>query len=626
MAQIYGELIRAQLQVSASDLTPTATGLVYFNSSTGLKWHTGSGWKTAVDLDSTQSLAGKTLDSSCNVDAGSLPIVSLEKGGLGLDATTITGLVRISSPGGVSAGQINSTDIPDLTVLYSKLDLADGDIPQAKVENLTTDLSAKVSANAGITAATKTKITYDDKGLVTAGADLVSADIPATLLSKVVSSTAAMTGALTLPVGSTGDRAGLSTQGMVRYNTTDATFEGYNGSAWGAIGGGGGGTIDTVTQASHGFVVGDVLYLNGATYTKAIATSAAAAEVVGVVSSVITSSQFQLTLSGEVSGLSGLTAGEVYFLSAATAGLLTLDEPTVVGQVSVPVGVASSTTSLYVAPKRGSVVGSSNVRTQIALSNNATTTVQNIAAYDAGELTGWVSITATTPLRFYVAAQFSKNGAANNYNVSYQASGDTPPTGFVVTATAGGLLQITLPSVTGFASASINFALNAPAIGTSFPLTVSARNVVGDTSGTAVPAGYVGERITWAVAPSTQALTLTETDWTNAVINLTAGTWQIFANIQISYDCGATAGSFGRSEFKVTDSSNNLIQNLNKQIATRGALNFVSSVLASSGVVTISSNTSYKIRVLRADLTGANTGNVLNTTTAFSEFYAIRIA
>jgi hypothetical protein len=172
---------------------------------------------------------------------------------------------------------------------------------------------------------------------------------------------------------------------------------------------------------------------------------------------------------------------------------LTVDEPTVVGQVSVPVGVASSTTSLYVAPKRGSVVGSSNARTQISLANNATTTVQNIAAYDAGELTGWVSITATTPLRFYVAAQFSKNGAANNYNVSYQVSGDTPPAGFVVTATAAGLLQVTLPSITGFASASINFALNAPSVGTSFPLSISARSVIGDISGTAVPAGYVGE-------------------------------------------------------------------------------------------------------------------------------------
>lgn len=384
---------------------------------------------------------------------------------------------------------INSTigaTVPGLIYLNSddkKLTLYDGANWQKIVTEtaLTSSLSGKLDANTPITGSTKTKITYDSKGLVTAGEDLVSADIPATLLSKVVSSTAAMTGALTLPVGTTTDRAGLSTQGMVRYNTTDATFEGYNGTAWGAIGGGGGGTIDTITQASHGFVVGDVLYLNGATYAKAKADAANTAEVVGVVSKIIDASQFELTLSGEISGLTGLVAGEVYFLSAATAGALTVTEPTVVGQVSLPVGVASSTTSLYVAPKRGSVVGSSNARTQIALANNATTTVQNISAYDAGELTGWISITATTPLRFYVSAKFSKNGAGTDFNLSYQTSGDTPPTGFVVTATAAGLLQVTLPSVTGFASASINYALNAPAVGTTFPLSVDAASVASGT-------------------------------------------------------------------------------------------------------------------------------------------------
>ena len=73
MAQIYGELIRAQLQVSASDLTGPVVGLVYFNSSTGLKWHTGSVWKVAVDLDSSQTLAGKILDGTCSINASALP-------------------------------------------------------------------------------------------------------------------------------------------------------------------------------------------------------------------------------------------------------------------------------------------------------------------------------------------------------------------------------------------------------------------------------------------------------------------------------------------------------------------------------------------------------------------------
>lgn len=46
-----------------------------------------------------------------------------------------------------------------------------------------------VQKNAGITGATKTKITYDTKGLVTAGADLSSSDIPNLDASKITSGT-----------------------------------------------------------------------------------------------------------------------------------------------------------------------------------------------------------------------------------------------------------------------------------------------------------------------------------------------------------------------------------------------------------------------------------------------------
>ena len=37
------------------------------------------------------------------------------------------------------------------------------------------------------------------------------------------------------------NRPNSPVQGMIRYNTTDSTFEGYNGTAWGPIGGAGGG-------------------------------------------------------------------------------------------------------------------------------------------------------------------------------------------------------------------------------------------------------------------------------------------------------------------------------------------------------------------------------------------------
>lgn len=116
----------------------------------------------------------------------------------------------------------------------------------------------------------------------------------------------------------------------------------------------------SVNQASHGFSVGDWLYLNSSTYTKAIATSAAAAEVIGVVSAVADTNNFTLQTAGLVTGLSGLTAGTVYFLSDSTAGAITATEPADTGEISKPCLIADTTTSGVILQMRGSEVGSGN--------------------------------------------------------------------------------------------------------------------------------------------------------------------------------------------------------------------------------------------------------------------------
>jgi hypothetical protein len=59
----------------------------------------------------------------------------------------------------------------------------------------------------------------------------------ATLLNKLISSTGAVTGALTLPTGTTAQRPS-PTAGMIRYNSDASEFEGYANSAWQAVGGG----------------------------------------------------------------------------------------------------------------------------------------------------------------------------------------------------------------------------------------------------------------------------------------------------------------------------------------------------------------------------------------------------
>ena len=52
------------------------------------------------------------------------------------------------------------------------------------------------------------------------------------------------TGAIKVPVGTTAQRPTVA-QGQIRYNTDLAQFEGYNGTSWGTIGGGGNITVDT---------------------------------------------------------------------------------------------------------------------------------------------------------------------------------------------------------------------------------------------------------------------------------------------------------------------------------------------------------------------------------------------
>lgn len=113
-----------------------------------------------------------------------------------------------------------------------------------------------------------------------------------------------------------------------------------------------------VTQASHGFAVGNAVYHTGSAWAKAKADAVGTAEALGIVSSVPDTGTAQITMAGYISGLSGLTAGTVYFLSDSTAGALTATEPSTEGYVSKPMLVALSTTTGIVINYRGKSIPS----------------------------------------------------------------------------------------------------------------------------------------------------------------------------------------------------------------------------------------------------------------------------
>jgi hypothetical protein len=247
----------------------------------------------------------------------------------------------------------------------------------------------------------------------------------------------------------------------------------------------------------------------------------------------------------------------------------------------------------------------------------------------AGELTGWVFISSSPARRFYVSAKFALSGAGGDYNLSYQTTGDTPPAGFLVDITTTGMIRVTLPASSGSTSV-INYALNAPAIGASFPLTVNASQVQGRTDGSAVASGYVGEVVEAII--TTTNLTTSEADVTGAILTLSAGIWEIKYYASINVTTGVSVNNTTQAVVKITDAASNTLARTSqvlyvKNTGTGGtfAADHVSTIAASK-IVNISTSSTYKLRAFRSDLSGTGSASVNNSTSSTTAFFAVRIA
>ena len=142
----------------------------------------------------------------------------------------------------------------------------------------------------------------------------------------------------------------------------------------------------SVTQSSHGFSAGDVIYNNGTSYAKAQANSASTLGLF-VVSAVADVNNFTATLSGKIT-LSSLTAGQYYFLSSSTAGLLTTTEPT--SGYSNPILFALTTTDAVVLPFRPAQIDTTLTTIAVADGGTGATTAAgartNLDVYSTAEV------------------------------------------------------------------------------------------------------------------------------------------------------------------------------------------------------------------------------------------------
>lgn len=104
----------------------------------------------------------------------------------------------------------------------------------------------------------------------------------------------------------------------------------------------------SIYQIGHGFSVGNVIRYNGSAYVKAKSDTLLNSQAIGIVNNVV-EDNFSFISAGKIEGLSGLTPGSLYYLSASTAGLLTVTVPSS-GNIRKPMLVAISTTSGFVIP------------------------------------------------------------------------------------------------------------------------------------------------------------------------------------------------------------------------------------------------------------------------------------
>lgn len=176
----------------------------------------------------------------------------------------------------------------------------------------------------------------------------------ADILFPVVTDVAGEVDAFRLPAlaGSPTATPTASGEGFVVWDSTNNKLFIWNGSAWddqstvtSAE------NIDNVYTAEVGITARDFVYVSSAdNVSPAISTSATQAQAgIGfATAAAIAAASVTVRSEGILTGFSGLTAGSTYYLSAATAGLITATVPTGTGNVVLKTGIAKSATALHI--------------------------------------------------------------------------------------------------------------------------------------------------------------------------------------------------------------------------------------------------------------------------------------
>jgi len=419
------------------NISTTGALLSLVNSGTGFQVKTSS---TAITGRSI-AVSGAGLSIADGSGVSGNPTITLAGQVLNLANLSANGLMTISSAGAISAvtllGTANQIAVTNGSGVSGAPTIALADNPVlGGTESLTLPIGATgsrpVSAVNGMIRYNSTTARfegYQGSAWVTAGTgDGTVTNVSGTpdqitvvngtttpVLSIASNPIIPGTGSLAFPAGTTGQRSLGPVNGMFRYNTTTATFEGYANNAWGSIATGAGVTsVATGTGLTGGPIT--------STGTISIANTAVTAGTYGDSSTV---PQFAVNAQGQLTSVTGVsisatsigavtsvtgTANEITSTGGQTPVLslpaaLTFTGKTVTdgtfNMVAATVGgVTVVTTTGTQTLTNKSMSGSSNTFTNIpngALTNSSVTVGTTAIALGASSLTlgGLTTVTVT---------------------------------------------------------------------------------------------------------------------------------------------------------------------------------------------------------------------------------------
>jgi len=221
-----------------------------------------------------------------------------------------------------------------------------------------------------------------------------------------------------------------------------------------------------VTQSSHGFAVGDVIRVTTTnnTYAKALADTAANAEVIGIVIDVTDTNNFTYATSGEITVAAAVpnstTAGDIVYLSTSSAGGTQTTEPSTTNQISKPIAVITEANNkMVLLPYRGEIISGGATSfapvdaTYLTLGANGTLTGERVLTAGTGiTLTDAGAGGAATLTIDNDSITFAKmqNVAANSVLIrNANSSGDLAELALATT-------QILIGNGTGFTAAALS--------------------------------------------------------------------------------------------------------------------------------------------------------------------------